>query len=103
MAKQNTNNVQPHVAWWVWFIIAVIVGFISGVLMVFSRGFYGINMEMYYAGWVVFGISVVFDILGLKALIIEANIKALEEFYGRERAVKSVNEPSKSYDYGDDL
>ncbi len=96
MTNQTIDtNVRHHIPWWVWFIIAVVIGFIGGYLMADSvhYDYFGTkrNWDEYYAGLLVFLCSVPFDILGIKALITEAHVKALEVFHGRKRAVQLVN------------
>lgn len=101
MKKQNIDNdVQHHIPWWVWFIIAVIIGFIGGYLMADSVHYNYLgakhDWDKYYAGLFVFLCSVPFDILGIKALIIEAHVKALEVFYGKKRAVRFFNDDEET-------
>ena len=98
--KKNTNDIQHHIHWWVWFIIAVCVAALGSFLMITSvRTNMGLfitgqgpiyDWPQYYTGLAIVASSIIFDILGLKALIIEAHVKALEVFYGKERAVKPV-------------
>lgn len=93
--NQNSDNVSHHIPWWVWFIIAMIIGGIGGYLMGSSvqYNYLGVqhDWDRYYGGLFVLLCSIPFDILGLKALIIEAHVKALEVFYGKKRAVKFFN------------
>ena len=94
--RKNENKIIPHAPWGVHLAIAVILGAIGGYLVSINDrgGGYGYYYytDSYWIGLFIFFISVIFDILALKALITEAHVKALEVFYGRERAIKGSDQ-----------
>ncbi len=96
--RKNENKIIPHAPWGVHFAIAVILGAIGGYLVSINArgGGYGYYYtDSYWIGLFIFFVSVIFDILALKALITEAHVKALEVFYGRERAIKGADQVSE--------
>ena len=75
------------------FIIAVILGIIGGACM--ANGlrydhFYKTMLPtpLYYFGLIVTFVSIIADLVALKAFLTDAHVKALEVFYGKERAIK---------------
>lgn len=90
MAKRQNNITEP-IQWYVWFIISFFIGALAGFLVTTA----GYDYAQYTLGLLIFIPAVVLDILGLKALITEAHVKALEVFYGKERAIGS---PYAEYD-----
>ena len=87
--KEVKNNVKPHVPWGVYFVVAVIIGGIGGFIMSTHTHYY--DRDVYLVGVIIFCASIIFDILALKSLITEAHVKALEVFYGKERAVSATS------------
>ena len=85
MTKQK---ILPDVQWYVYFIIAFITGFFGGLLISHAQQYVHPKEGMLFFGWLLFLVSIIFDILAIKSLITEAHIKALEIFYGKERMIQ---------------
>ena len=88
--KQLPNIEAPR--WGKWLALGCIFGFIGGFLIAANppRCYYGcIYSPLYFLGYLAFVPAFIFDLLCIRDLIAEANIKALEVFHGQKRTIVS--------------
>jgi hypothetical protein len=91
--KQNLEVVDASVCHYITpFIIACVFGFVGGFCR--ATGFkHGIYMgqitteptEIYHLGLIFYLVAIFFDLIALKAFLIDVHVRALEVFYGKKR------------------
>ncbi|MBR6751862.1 MAG: hypothetical protein IKL95_01145 [Alphaproteobacteria bacterium] len=94
MAKRQNNIIKP-MPWYTWLIVSNFMVTLGVCLMIIANHGVFFNYVQYHVGLIILIASIIPSILFIKALITEAHVKALEVFYGKERAIGS---PYAEYD-----